>query len=600
MDIMKPVASSEIPEGDGWVYEVKYDGFRCVLTWEKEGNIRLTSKNNKDLTASFPEIAAFCEEHYSEVKPFLPLKLDGELVVLNHTFQANFAWIQKRGRLKNLESIRNAASSRPAVLMVFDLLEMKGTSCRDLKLTLRKKKLKTLFGKLKTQDRIRLVESFSNPREVLDVVFHAMGEGIVAKRKAGSYISGKSHRDWFKVKNWRAIQGFLTSYDLENGYFTVGVFDDEHIKTVGKCKHGLDSESFQTLKQLFLTDGKKDGDVYSLPPAVCAAIHTLDLYKNELREPEFARLLPTVKPEECTADKLKADLSMLPENINLTNTDKILWPKVHYTKGDLLTYIREISSYMLPFLQNRLLTVIRCPDGIDGEHFFQKHLPDYAPDFITAVPAGNDKAIVCDNLESLVWFANQAAVEYHVPFQKVYRSIPAEIVFDLDPPDRNHFHLAIKAANLIKTLLDDLQLISFVKTSGNKGLQIHIPIREGSMTYEETATFTQAIAWTVENSYPDLFTTERMKKKRNDRLYIDYVQHGKDKTIIAPYSPRMTKEGTIATPLFWSEVEEGLLPTQFTLEHGIDRVQELGCPFADYFKIAAVQNMDKVLRLVRD
>ncbi|WP_249869372.1 DNA ligase D [Oceanobacillus saliphilus] len=600
MDIMKPVASTEIPKGDEWVYEVKYDGFRCVLTWEKEGNIRLTSRNRKDLTANFPEIVAFCEEHYSEVNSFLPLKLDAELVVLNHAFQANFSWIQKRGRLKNTESIHNAATTRPAVLMVFDLVEIKGISCRDEKLTIRKKKLKSLFGKLETQDRMRLVESFSNAGEIQEVVFHAMGEGIVAKRKTGIYLSGKSHRDWFKIKNWRTIQGFLTTYNPENGYFAVGVFEGEHIKTIGKCKHGLDSESFQTLKQLFLTNGKKKAHVYSLPPAICAAIHTLDLYKNELREPEFAKLLPTVKPEECTSDKLKLDLSMLPHEINLTNTDKFLWPKASYTKGDFLTYIRGISAYMLPFLLNRMLTVIRCPDGVDQEHFFQKHLPDYAPDFITAIPVEGDKAFVCDNLASLVWFANHGSVEYHIPFQKVYRSVPAEIVFDLDPPDRDHFHLAIRAANLIKTLLDDLQLVSFVKTSGNKGLQIHIPIREGSMTYEETATFTQAIAWTIENSYPDLFTTERMKKKRHDRLYIDYVQHGKDKTIIAPYSPRMTDEGTIATPLFWNEVKEGLLPTQFTLENGIDRVQELGCPFADYFKIADVQKMDKVLRLVRE
>jgi len=176
---------------------------------------------------------------------------------------------------------------------------------------------------------------------------------------------------------------------------------------------------------------------------------------------------------------------------------------------------------------------------------------------------------------------------------------PVEIVFDLDPPGRERFDLAIQAALLIKQLLDDLELISFVKTSGNKGLQIHIPIAEGSMTYEETATFTQAIAFTLEQAYPDLFTTERFKNKRNSRLYIDYVQHGKDKTLIAPYSPRKTMDATVATPLFWEEVKEGLTPDQFTIENVVERVQTHGCPFADYFVAGGRQKLDKVLESLR-
>ncbi|MGJ9458249.1 DNA ligase D [Oceanobacillus sp. CF4.6] len=596
---MKPVASSEIPNEDAWIYEVKYDGFRCVLSWDIDGNIRLTSKNNKNLTENFPEIIDFCKGNFTSMEPFLPFTLDGELVILNHTYQSSFSSIQKRGRLKNRESIQQAARMRPALLMVFDLLEIKGTSTRTQNFSMRKKSLESLFAKLEVGDMMKLVKSFPNLSQITSAVFESKAEGIVAKRKTSNYISGKSHRDWFKIKNWRKIQVFLTKYDLENSYFEVAVFKDGDIMTVGKCKHGLDSESFQTLKELFLSNGEKDGQVYTLPPAICAAIHTLDLYQGELREPEFANLLPNGKPEECTWNQLQLDMAMLPKNINLTNTDKLLWPDASYTKGNLLTFIREISPYMLPFLHHRALTVIRCPDGIDKEHFFQKHLPDYAPDFITGVPSGDDKVIVCNNLESLVWFANHGSVEYHIPFQKVHSTVPTEIVFDLDPPDREHFYLAIEAAKLIRTLLNDLELKSFVKTSGNKGLQIHIPIREGSMTYEETAIFTQAIAWTIENTSPTLFTTERMKKNRNGRLYIDYVQHGKDKTLIAPYSTRMTKEGTIATPLFWDEVKEGLHPTQFTIDVVVKRVQELGCPFADYFETAAVQKLDKVLKLVR-
>ncbi|RDW15368.1 DNA ligase D [Oceanobacillus chungangensis] len=599
MDIMKPVINSDVPLGAEWIYEIKYDGFRCVLEWAADGTVLLKSRNNHDLTANFPEIEAFCLEIYPTIKAYLPLTLDGELVVLNHSYQANFSQIQKRGRLKNKVSIQKAAHIRPAQLIIFDLLELKGKSYRMQKLSVRKIGLESLFRKLKG-DRLKLVESFQSPEAIEKAAFDFKAEGMVAKRTTSTYINGKRHHDWLKIKNWRKIQVFLTAYDMKNDYFHVGVFHEENVKAIGKCKHGLDAESFQTLKQLFLTNGKKQGQLYMLPPAVCASIHTLDLYKEELREPQFANLLPHIKPEDCTFEKLQLDLAMLPESIDLTNTEKELWPDVHYTKGNLLTYMREVSPYMLPFLENRLLTVIRCPDGIDQEHFFQKHLPSYAPDFITTIPSKDGNAFICDRLESLIWFANHGAVEYHIPFQTAHSSVPSEIAFDLDPPDREHFHLAIHAAQLIKSLLDELSLTSFVKTSGNKGIQIHIPIREGSMTYEETATFTQAIAFTIENTYSDYFTTERMKNKRNGRLYLDYVQHGKDKTLIAPYSPRKTKDGTVATPLFWDEVKEGLDPGQFTIGNVIERVKQFGCPFANYFTLHSMQDMRKVLKLVRE
>lgn len=599
MDIMKPRISSEIPLGEDWIYEMKYDGFRCVFTWSADGTITLVSRNNTDLTLNFPEITSFCKKFYPSIKSSLPLTFDGELVICNTDYQSNFSLLQKRGRLKNQETIQSAARVRPATFIVFDLLVLRGNSYKAQKLYVRKKALEAIFRKL-TGSRIRLIESFRSDELITTIMFDQKAEGIVAKRRTSTYQIGKRHHDWYKIKNWREIQGFLTAYDMSNDYFDIGVFHHEQIRTIGKCKHGLDGESFQTVKQLFMVNGKKQGKRYLLPPAICASIHTLDLYKEELREPEFADLLPQRKPEECTFANLELDLAMLPKTIDLTNTKKMLWPTANFSKGDLLLFMREISPYMLPFLQNRELTVIRCPDGIEKEHFFQKHLPDYAPDFITSVPSGDERTFVCDRLDALIWFANHGAVEYHIPFQHVRSAVPAEIAFDLDPPDREHFHLAIRAAKLIKSLLDDLDLISFVKTSGNKGLQIHIPLRPGSMTYEETATFTKAIAVTIENTYPKYFTTERMKKKRKGRLYIDYVQHGKDKTLIAPYSPRMTTEGTVATPLFWEEVNEELYPTLFTIDNVMERVQQLGCPFDNYFEMGMIQKLHKVLNLVRD
>ncbi|MEJ8776733.1 DNA ligase D [Pseudogracilibacillus sp. ICA-222130] len=598
MNVMKPIAIEEIPKGDDWLYEVKYDGFRCVLHWERDG-VKITNRNNKDLSGNFPEIINYCHKNKEKMNAFLPVKMDGELVVLNNPFQANFSWIQKRGRLKNEDLIRNKSEERPVTFMAFDLLQYKGEYLYHKKLLYRKQLLKELFTASSLKVRIQFIHTYENGKNLWKKVYDYKGEGLIAKRKNSVYLEGKKHRDWYKIKNWRKVQGFLTHMDMVNGYFLVSVYDGGVIKTIGKCKHGLNEESMSTLKQIFITKGDKQGDGYSLLPAICVSINTLDLHKGELREPSFKELLPNTRPEECTIEQLHLDMAMIPPGMEITNTNKVFWPDKKLTKGNLLTYIREVSPYMLPFLRGKALTVIRSPDGVLGESFFQKNLPSYAPEFIKPIEVDGDKLIVCDTLDHLVWFANHGAMEYHIPFQTLDSEYPNEIVFDLDPPDRERFDLAIRAALIIKLLLDRLNLISFVKTSGNKGLQVHIPIPVQSMTYEETALFTQAIAWTLENNYSDLFTTERLKKNRKGRLYIDYVQHGKNKTLIAPYSPRKTADATVATPLFWQEIREGLVPDQFTIENVVERIHLLGCPFDKYFEVGATQEMNKVLTMIQ-
>nr|WP_164667526.1 DNA ligase D [Virgibacillus doumboii] len=598
MKLMKPIASAEIPTGTEWVYEVKYDGFRCVLHWERD-SVRLISRNDTDLTANFPELIEECQLHQALVEEVLPLKLDGELVVLNNRYQANFSLLQKRGRLKNKDAIMEAAASRPVSFMAFDLLEHGGASLVKKTFKERKQKLGDIFKEDTIGDCIRFVPFQEDSDALWQDIFEYKAEGMVAKRVDSLYEDAKKHRDWYKIKNWRTINGFLTFYDPKNDYFTVCIYDNEEVRSIGKCKHGLGEEEFSTLKDLFISKGTKEGNGYSLPPAICAEINTLDLYKSELREPEFSRLVPNKSAAECTVEKLKIDLAMLPEPVDVSNTEKTFWPDPGLTKGDMLVYMREIAPYMIPFLHNRRLTVIRCPDGVHGESFFQKHLPDYAPEFINSIEIDDEVFFTLNKLDALLWFANHGAIEYHIPFQTYTSEKPSEIVFDLDPPGREAFHLAVKAANLLKQILDNLELISFVKISGGKGLQVHIPIPAGSMTYEETGVFTQAIAWTLEQEYPDLFTTERLKNKRGDRLYIDYLQHGKDKTLVAPYSPRKRDDATVAAPLFWEEVNDDLAPSLFTIENTVERIHVNGCPFAAYFETGEKQHMDKILAMIQ-
>ena len=594
MDWMKPVERTDIPKGDEWLYEVKYDGFRCMLNWTDE-NITLISKNKHDLTKNFPEIINWCKENDAHFKSMLPISLDGELVILNHRYQANFSQIQMRGRMNSKERIAEHALARPATFMVFDITEIRGNKLHQHKLSLRKEILHQTLQPVSGNTTIRCVETFSSIAEIERIVFSSKSEGIIAKLRKSTYQKGKRHHDWLKIKNWRVIQGILTIYNPSNEYFTVNALDNDKLLGIGTCKHGLPKDSTETVQKLFKEQGKLVKGSYHLPPAITCTINTLDLYDGELREPNFKSINPNTSYTECTLDKLQLDIAQLP--IDVSNTDKYLWPNL-FKKKDLLVYIREISPWMLPFLKQRALTIIRCPDGIDKASFFQKSLPDYAPDFL--VSDSIEDFIICNHIEGLVWLANHGSIEYHVPFQHIGHVTPLEIVFDLDPPNRAHFSLAVKAAQLLKQILDDLSLVSFVKTSGNKGMQVYIPIKAGSMTYDETSIFTEAVAKTLERTYPNDFTTERLKKNRKGRLYIDYVQHGKDKTLVAPYSPRMTKEGTVSTPLFWHEVNKDLDPTAFTIRNTVERVKEFGCPFEGYFDVGYKQNLSKLLKMVKD
>ncbi|WP_160920135.1 non-homologous end-joining DNA ligase [Pseudalkalibacillus hwajinpoensis] len=276
--------------------------------------------------------------------------------------------------------------------------------------------------------------------------------------------------------------------------------------------------------------------------------------------------------------------------LTITNAEKLLWKGV--TKADYLNYLARISPLILPFLHNKPLTVIRYPDGINGEAFYQRNCPEYAPDFIKTVEHHDNNYIICSDLPSLLWLGNQAAIEFHIPFSTYQTEKPSEIVFDLDPPSNQAFHLAVLAAKQIKDNLDRLHLTGFLKLSGNKGLQIHIPLPIDTFTYEQTKLFTAFMAKFLVETNPNLFTIERLKKNRNERLYIDYVQHASGKTIIAPYSPRGNAEGLVAAPIEWNELKDGLTPTDFPMERVLKRKLT---PFRDYEKARDQQPFKEIL-----
>src|SRR5690606_24504210 len=247
-------------------------------------------------------------------------------------------------------------------------------------------------------------------------------------------------------------------------------------------------------------------------------------------------------------------------------------------------YLTQISPFILPFLRNKTLTTIRYPQGIHGQSFYQKKCPDYAPSFIKTQELEGINYIICNDLSTLLWLGNQLAIEYHIPFQTINSAKPTEIVIDLDPPDHSSFSLAIKAANEIKKVLESFSIVSFPKLSGSKGIQIHIPILKNTFTYNETKLFTSFIANYLVEKFPNHFTIERMKSKRGKRLYIDYVQFAKGKTIICPYSTRGKENATVAAPLYWEEVNENLRKEDYNVQFVLNRVSNNDCPMSNFFE----------------
>lgn len=605
---MLPTLAFKLPSEGDWLYEIKYDGFRGILEWRRDGCF-LWSRNGKDLLPQFPEIKAFLFERQKAASEFLPLILDGEIVILENEMRANFKQLQTRGRLRSDEKIMLASEARPCKFLAFDLLSTGGKSMVNLPYLERKSKLLSLCKQLdfplspttENDQVIQYVPYIKSLNTLFDNMEAFNSEGIVAKHAKSIWEEGKRTSTWRKIKNWKTISCFITAFDENNGFFYISVWKNDEIYLVGKFINGLNSETkkalFETIKKNYYE--RKNG-LLLIDPGICLDLHYLEWTGEELREPYFKCLRFDLLPEQCTYARFLEAMAKFPAEVTITHPDKLLWRNNAVTKLDYLRYLREISHHILPFLQNRLLTVIRAPHGIFGEAFYQKSRPKTAPEYVSSHRYEENEMIVCNDLKTLIWLGNQLSIEFHIPFQTVNYHTVSEIVFDLDPPSRGEFHLAIKAARLIKEVLDKLSLTSFVKLSGNKGMQIYIPLPENSYSWEDTRIFTEFIANLLISIDPQSFTIERLKKNRNGRLYVDFIQHAQGKTIIAPYSVRNNEEGLVAAPVFWHEVNENLNPTNFTIENVLKRIDVLGNPFYFFFSAKEMQPFDDILQMIKN
>ncbi|TDL31314.1 DNA ligase D [Jeotgalibacillus sp. S-D1] len=609
---MKPMLltpASDLPQGNEWIYEIKYDGFRCLILWE-ERTPKLISRNEKPLNKMFPEIVQFCEDLYDEIIPHLPLLLDGEIVHLINSYQSNFSVVQTRGRMSSKSVIQDHMNNFPCHFVIFDLLTVNGESLMESTLSKRKEQLKKLFKALSLPlqvdyldtNKLQAIDHFKKRDDAWNKTVSANGEGIIAKKKNSKWQIGKRSSHWLKQKNWRYVSVFLTRWDKNNGYFLGAVYDPQNSALeVVHFRHGLTAEEEKTLMELFQSRGeKKSSTVWELPPSICVDIACIDFDGKHLREPRFHAFNFEKSPDDCTWKSLNRQLHPLPEKVDITHPDKPVWPAVGLDKDDYLLYLQLIAPRLLPFLKDRLLTVIRYPHGANDERFYQKNCPDYAPGFVLTKQVEDIRYILCNDMETLLWLGNQLALEFHIPFQTIDTARPTEIVFDLDPPSVNEFSLAIEAAIRMKAIFDQFGLHSFVKVSGGKGLQVYLPLPKNAFTYEETRLFTSFVCTFLCEQEPQWFTTERLKKNRGNKLYLDYIQHDEGKTIIAPYSPRGNEQGLVAVPLNWEEINDSLTPALFPLPAVLERMKRQSDPFSSFRQQADDQPFADVLRQLQD
>lgn len=289
------------------------------------------------------------------------------------------------------------------------------------------------------------------------------------------------------------------------------------------------------------------------------------------------------------------------QEIEITHPDRVIWPEAGIAKLDYLRYLMQVAPYLLPYTRDRMLMVWRYPEGIQGRRVEERSIHGHAPDWVPKVLYLNKERILLNDAATLVWVANRGGIELHVPFDRHDRKdYPTELVFDLDPADDMPFEAVAEAALKLREALGGLGLVSVPKTSGATGLQIFVPI-EPRYTFEETRRINAFIARYLQQRLPGLITLDRVVEKRGNKLYFDYLQLWRGRTMAAAYSVRAKPQATVSTPLTWEEVAAGAHPSDFTIATVPARLRTMG----DLFRPVSseehrpVQNVDEVLAFIR-
>ncbi|WP_343534370.1 DNA ligase D [Pedobacter sp.] len=592
-----------VTQEEDWIFEEKLDGYRGIAK-VKKGKVSLISRSGKNLGDNYPTLVKALENLNIDAV------LDGEIVVREKdrtSFQA----------LQNYEPSQKKINLHYAV---FDVLEINGSDVRSMPLHQRKKLLGMLLDNNNQKD-IEIVKATqTRGNEFLEEARKRGWEGIMAKNAESSYLSGTRSSHWQKIKIQQSQEAIIAGYTKPTGsrnYFGALVLSikNHHNKLsyIGNCGTGFTEQSLKEIFQLLeplKAEEKPFPDQVPLPrnitwvrpEVVCEVVFSEWTDNHHLRHPVFKGIREDKKPDEIeqeiaivnqTNNVMQEDeitLKFGRKTVKLTNQHKIYWPSEKITKGQMLSYYQKMAPYILPHLKDRPLSLNRHPNGISKAGFFQKDLnTDQIPHWIKYASLKSEHLhkeidyLVCNDEASLLWMANLGCIEIN-PWMSTYRKpdVPLFAVLDLDPHGIN-FKQTVKVALTAKEILDEMEVISFVKTSGSKGIHIVIPL--AAYDYEVSKNFIHYLAGLIYEQHPDITSLERSPSKRKNKIYLDYLQNRKGQTIVAPYSLRPKPGATVSTPLHWDEVNEHLKISDFSIFNIPDRIKDVGDLWADIYQV---------------
>lgn len=589
-------------EGD-WQYEIKFDGYR-VLTRIDGKKIQLMTRNGHDWSSKLPTLLkALSELNISSAW------LDGEIIVAD-----------KNGipRFQLLQNAFDTAKTQKIIYYLFDLPYYNGDDLRTVPLVERRMLLQSLLKNVNSEV-IRYSENFELPvREMMESACHMGLEGVIGKRKDSVYVSRRS-RDWIKLKCTHrqefVIGGFTDPKGTRQGIgsLLLGIHDDQgNLLYAGNVGTGFNEKSLSLLrkkldalssdKNPFSSETDISKKAHWVKPTLLAEVSFGEWTKGgRIRHSVFHGLRSDKKAQEITREKAlpAAPSTTLPNNFKISHGDRVIDKSTGLTKLDLIRYYGLIAPFMMPHLKGRPVSLVRAPDGIDGQLFFQKHMekaldgialldkaldPEHAPLMEIAKPLGLLSAAQMNVIEFHTWNGVKTAIDK-----------PDRMVFDLDPGEGVGWETMQESALLMRAFLTELELQSFVKTSGGKGFHVIIPLKK-RVDWDNVKNFSHTIVNYMAAHLPTRFVAKSGPKNRVGKIFIDYLRNGFGATTVAAWSVRSRPGLTVSVPIAWEEVEKLHSSGQWTIANIHTRLDQGNAPWRDYEKSA--QNLTKAMKLL--